>query len=231
MKKDWIFHPQGSLFGQKPIIGFGNDAFCVKEVSRDVANAIIIANHYSGKIYAASYIHLGVYIEGVMVGVLQFGYAMNPASMASVVKDTKIDEYLELNRMWFKDGSGKDSKSQAMSYAMKYLRRKYPKIKWVQSFADERCNKYGIVYQACNFAYCGEHTSTFWELDGIWYHNSLMTRNPKLSNSAALLQANKERALPHDLRQFRYLYFIKRNAIKDLLLPIKQPPKHYEVTA
>lgn len=214
------------------MIGFGNKLFCIKEIDRDVANRIIIENHYSGKIYSASYIHLGVYsCETDLIGILQFGYAMNPASMASVVKGTAIDEYLELNRMWFREESFKDGKSQAMSYAMKYIKRKFPKIKWVQSFADERCNKYGIVYQACNFVYCGEHTSNFWELDGVLYHNSMMTRSPEQRKAAALLQENKGRVIKHTYRQFRYLYFIKRNAMKDLLLPIQKPPKHYEVTA
>jgi hypothetical protein len=64
---------------------------------------------------------------------------MNPASQASVVKDTEIDEYLELNRMWLSDEAPKNSESKAISYSIKYIKRKYPKIKWIQSFADERC--------------------------------------------------------------------------------------------
>jgi len=48
------------------------------------------------KFYNATYIHLGVYMNGVLIGILQYGYAMNPASCGSVVKDTAMDEYLEL---------------------------------------------------------------------------------------------------------------------------------------
>ena len=57
------------------------------------------------------------------------------------------------------------------SKLIKKLKKKYPKIKWIQSFADERCGGFGIVYQACSFSYFGEHNSLFWTLDGVIYHN------------------------------------------------------------
>jgi hypothetical protein len=216
-----------TLFGKREVIGFESEKLRVVEIDRKTANDIIVKNHYSGKFYSASYIHLACYINDKIVGILQFGYAMNPASMASVVASTKIDEYLELNRMWFEDGLFKNIKSMAISYSFKYIRQKFPKIKWIQSFADERCNKYGIVYQASNFEYYGEHKSTFWELDGVWYHNSLMTRNPNLSKSAKYLQDNKDRAKSTVLRQFRYIYFLKKNERKNCLLKKQTPPKHY----
>ena len=218
---------QGELWGQSDVIGFGSSSFNVTEMSRNKANRIIKDNHYSHKFYNASYIHLGVELDGKLVGVLQYGYAMNPASMDGVVAGTKIDEYLELNRMWFCDDSPPNAKTMAISYSIKYIKRKYPKIAWVQSFADERCGKLGIVYQAANFIYCGEHTSVFWELNGVVYHNSLMTRNPDLSKSAAYIQKNKDSATPSQYRQFRYLYFIKRGVKKNLRLGILPYPKHY----
>jgi adenine modification enzyme len=226
-KKKYIIG-QMTLFGADDVIGFGTDNFYIKEVSREMASEIIIQNHYSKKIYTASIIHLGVYSAGELVGVLQYGYAMNPNSMASVVKNTMIDEYLELNRMWFIDSSGKNDKSRAISFSIKFIKRKYPKIKWIQSFADERCHKYGIVYQAANFIYCGGHSSIFWELDGIYYHNSLMTRNPEMTPAAKFIQENKSKTKKHTFRQFRYIFFIK-NVKRDLLLKVEKYPKHYTV--
>lgn len=201
-------HP-GYLIEDGETVGFGCDTFHVRKIDRKLANDIIRNRHYSGTIYNGSYIHLGVYVGEELLGVLQFGVAMNPASMASVVADTKKDEYLELNRMWLDDALPKNSESRALSYAIKYIKRVLPKIGWIQSFADERCRRLGVVYQAANFLYCGEHTSTFWVLDGVWYHNSLMTRNPDLTPKARHVQANRDRAVPHKFRQFRYIYFIK----------------------
>ena len=69
------------ILGGKSVVGFGEKSeFFVKEIDRDLANRIIVENHYSKKYYNASYIHLGVYINNILSGVLQYGYAMNPAS-------------------------------------------------------------------------------------------------------------------------------------------------------
>lgn len=227
--KGFIFSEQPSLFGQSDVVGFGDVSFSVKEIDRKIASKVIIENHYSKKVYAASYIHLGVFIDGEMCGVLQFGYAMNPASGGSVVSGTEMNEYLELNRMWLDDIAPRNSESKAVSYSLKIIKRKFPSIKWIQSFADERCGGFGIVYQACSFDYFGEHDSTFWELDGVVYHNSLMTRDPSLSKAAATIQNGKDRAKSYCLRQFRYIKFLDQRVRKNCTLKNVPYPKHYEV--
>lgn len=222
----FLYSAQGTLWGEPEVIGFGNKDFAVRILSREYANQIIRENHYSKTTYCHSLIHLGVW-SGELLGALQFGLAMNPQSMGSVVADTKADEYLELNRMWLHDDLPRNSESKAISYALKFIKRTRPKTAWVQSFADERCGRHGVVYQACNFAYCGEHTATFWELDGEMYHNSAMTRTDKCEGSKAeILRANKDRAKPHKLRQFRYIYFLKRQFRVRLKLAVKPFPKH-----
>lgn len=215
------------IFGKR-IYGYGNEDFRVIEIDKNIANDIIIKSHYSHKIYSLTYIHLGVYINNNLVGVLQFGYAMNPASGSSVVTGTENDQYLELNRMWLDDIASRNSESMAISYAIKFIKNRYKRIKWIQSFADERCGGFGIVYQAANFDYYGEHSSIFWELDGIVYHNSLMTRDPKLSKSAAHIQLNKDRAVSSEYRQFRYIYWIDRSWKPRATRPQLPFIKHYD---
>jgi hypothetical protein len=228
-QKKYIFSDQISLYGERECLGFGSENFYIKEIDRNLANDIIVKNHYSKKFYNATYIHLGLFENNVLKGVLQYGYAMNPASCGSVVKDTKQDEYLELNRMWLSDEIEiKYPESQAVSMSISYIKKKYPKIKWVQSFADERCGGFGIVYQACSFNYYGEHDSLFWTLNGEVYHNSLMTRNPNLSKSAKFLQENKENATSESLRQFRYIKFLDQREKKKCLLKEQPYPKHYK---
>ena len=224
----YIKSPQSILFGcseNKEVVGFGGLGFSVSEISRHRANEIVKKNHYSKKFYSASYIHLAVFSNGEIKGVLQFGYAMNPQSMGSVVKGSELKEYLELNRMWLDDSMPRNSESKAISYSIKYIRRKYPDIAWVQSFADERCGRFGVVYQASSFLYCGEHLSVFWELDGVFYHNSLMTRRPELSKSAKMIQDRKGECIKHEFRQFRYIKCLKKWARKNLLLDVKEYPK------
>lgn len=219
------FSCQGALFGEPSVVGFGDRSFKLNVIERNLANEIIVKNHYSGKFYGSSYIHLGLYVEKELRGVLQFGYAMNPQSMGGVVKDTKVDEYLELNRMWVDDGMPRNSESMAISYAIKFIRRRYPKIAWIQSFADERCGRFGVMYQAASFLFCGEHVSTFWELDGEFYHNSLMTRRTGLHPAATRIQERKDECIAHEYRQFRYIKILKKWARRRLLLPVLPYPK------
>ena len=161
MDKKYIYANQSSLWGEPECVGFGIDDFYIKEIDRKLANKIIINNHYSKKVYSATYLHLGLFYKNELSGVLQYGYAMNPASCGSVVKGTKQKEYLEINRMWISDDCKQYAESQAISYSIKYIKKKLKTIKWIQSFADERCGGFGIVYQACSFDYYGEHNSIF----------------------------------------------------------------------
>ncbi|WP_294357163.1 hypothetical protein [uncultured Sphingomonas sp.] len=196
-------------------------------LDRDLANEIIVANHYSNRVYNGSTLHLGVWIGGRMLGVLQYGFAMNPASADSVVAGTGMTEYLELNRMWLDDAAPRNSESRALSASIRLIRRIRPAVRWIQSFADERCGLFGTVYQAAGFTFHGEHRGIFWELDGEFYHNTLMTAGGKRAESprAAKLLANRERAIRHELRQFRYLRFLKPRFAKGCRHPIQPFPK------
>ena len=226
----YILSNQLSFYGGSEIIGFGNEGFKVLEIDRKLADSIIIKNHYSKKVVVVGHhkIDLGVFINNKLIGVLQYGYAMNPASCSSIVEGTEMNNYLELNRMWLDDIAPKNSESRAISYSIKYMRGKFPKIKWIQSFADERCGGFGIVYQAANFDYYGEHSSIFWELNGEFIHNSRFTNTNKKSNSRyKYYEANKHLAKKIELRQFRYIFFIDKRWRKKCLLKHQPYLKHY----
>lgn len=222
----YLFDPSADLFGHRELRGFGEPHFAVILIERELANAIIVARHYSRRIYLGSTVHLGVVIAGCLAGVLQYGFAMNPASADSVVAGTLMHEYLELNRMWLDDAAPRNSESRAIACSIRLLRRHRPAVKWIQSFADERCGLFGTVYQAAGFTYHGEHVATFWEIDGEFYHNSLMT-NAKGSTAprAAFALANKHRAIPHELRQFRYLRFLQTRFARGCRYPVQPYPK------
>tara|TARA_Y100000401_G_C8314637_1_gene221744 strand:+ start:309 stop:1007 length:699 start_codon:yes stop_codon:yes gene_type:complete len=229
MTKKYIYKNQETLWGESECIGFGTDEFYVKEIDKKLSKDIIIKNHYSKKVCndATTHIHLGVFYKEKLNGVLQYGYAMNPQSMSSVVAGTKLNEYKELNRMWIDDDCKQYAESQAISYSIKYIKKKYKTVKWIQSFADERCGGLGIVYQACSFGYYGEHKSIFWEFEGEIYHNSHITNNNRNSKKRLEAKGFKEKAVKHELRQFRYIKFIDKREKKNCLLKQKPYLKHY----
>lgn len=227
--KGYIFSDQIPMFGHKDIIGYGTNDFHVKEIDKDLAIKTIKENHYSKKTYNGTYINLGVFIKDEFLGVLQYGYAMNPASCDSVVEGTEMNQYLELNRMWLDDKAKRNSESMAISYSIKYIKGKYKTIKWIQSFADERCGGLGIVYQACSFRFYGEHTSSFWELDGETFHNSIKTSEKAGKRGYNLLNdpKNKDRVNHYQLRQFRYIKFLDKRWVKKCRHKEKPYLKHY----
>lgn len=223
--KDYLY--ENALFGRGVIYGFGEDDFYVAEIPRNLAYKIIEENHYAkkGDSIPHNKLNLGLYINKKLVGVLQFGYAMNVSSYLKLVTHTELDEYLELNRMWLDDSAPRNSESKALSYSIKFIKKKMPKIKWIQSFADERCGGFGIVYQAANFNYYGEHKSIFWEIDNEIYHNSIVTNSKRKAKYK--LQYKLKDAKKLTVRQFRYIYFIKKSYKKKCLLTECKYPKHY----
>lgn len=213
------------LFGTRAIGGYGNRWFYVAAIPRAEACGIILKNHYSGRIVQNCYVHMGVFMNGDLEGVLQFGYAMNPAAMSKVVSGTTSTDYLELNRMWLSPRCPRNSESRAISYAIQYIKAAMPQVRWLQSFADERCGGLGVVYQAANFLYVGSHQTRFFELDGEFYHEMLLTAHRKGGNRGMTLRANITRAKAHSLRQFRYVFFVHKGARKHLRLKVHPYPK------
>ncbi|SDH73958.1 hypothetical protein [Roseospirillum parvum] len=218
----------GYIHGSQALAGFGCRDFYIATIPRRQAVEIITQNHYSGRAVNNAYVHLGVFLEGSLVGVLQFGYSMNPKHAGKVVANTGITEHLELNRMWLDDRAPRNSESRALSFAIKFIRRACPAVRWIQSFADERCGRLGVVYQAANFLYLGSHLTRFYDLDGETYHPMLLTAHKKGGRRGAHLRANLDRAQPRRLRQYRYIYFVKKSARRDLKMLPKPYPKASE---
>ena len=231
MKKSYIYSEQSSLWGNPECIGFGSESFYIKEIPKKISNEIIVKNHYSKKVagFATTYIYLGVFENDILLGSLQYGFAMNPASAKNIVDGTGIHEHLELNRMWLSDEINvKYPESQAISMSISYIKKKYPKIKWIQSFADERCGGFGIVYQACSFSYYGEHKADFYSLDGEYIHKIALTHLADERPLYKKIRERKDELKKETLRQFRYIKFLDQREKKKCLLKEQPYPKHYK---
>lgn len=217
-------HPD-YLLGSTGVQGFGKRDLYLAAIPAARARETIIARHYSHRVVNNSYIHLGVYYLGQFRGVLQFGYALCPRRADKIVEGTQVGEYLELNRMWLDDACPRNTESQAISYAIKYIRRASPTVAWIQSFADERCGCLGVVYQASNFLYCGSHKANFWHLYGEWYHKIALTARKKCGKRGRYLKDNIQHATLYTFNQFRYVKFLKKSWQKRLRLKIQPYPK------
>lgn len=123
----------------------------VKPISSADANRIIKALHYSSKVVNNSQVHLGVFLDGKCGGAMQFGPSLDKRKMIGLVRGTLWNEFLELNRMAFADWLPRNGESRCIGYAMRWIRKTYPHIKWVVSFADGAQCGDGTIYRASGF--------------------------------------------------------------------------------
>lgn len=224
---------QPVLFGNAPLLALGDSEIEVRVIFKEAADEIIKAGHYSRSVVWSSSDHFGVYSteDERLLGAIQFGPAMNPASGGSIVRGTEPEQWIELNRMWLSDEKPPNTATRAISFSIRLLRRSRPELKWIQSFADSRCGKAGAVYQAASFVYCGSHRSVFYELDGEWFHKSMLDR-PEIDKRGwwsgpkiARLREGRSRATRHEFRQYRYIRFLDRRWRGRLLLRELPYPK------
>lgn len=127
----------------------------VRPIAQADANRLVRAIHYSHKVVRNSQVHLGVFLGGVCGGALQFGPSLDKRHTIGLVRETQWNEFIELNRLALADWLPRNSESRAIGYAMRWLKRTYPWLKWVLSFADGTQCGDGTIYRASGFVLTG----------------------------------------------------------------------------
>jgi hypothetical protein len=127
----------------------------VKPISSTDANRIIKQLHYSGKVVNNSQLHLGVFLGDRCGGAMQFGPSLDKRKIVGLVSGTLWNEFLELNRLAFADWLPRNGESRAIAYAMRFIKKTYPWMKWVISFADGTQCGDGTIYRASGFYLTG----------------------------------------------------------------------------
>jgi hypothetical protein len=190
----------------------------VAPIGRSEANLFVKHWHYSGSVMQSSSLHLGAFLDDRLHGVMQFGSCIDKRKIQPMVEGTHWNGFLELNRMAFDDHLPKNSESRALSVAFRLIKKNYPHIKWVISFADAcQCGD-GTIYRASGF-----------DLIGV-KKNKTMMRLPdgtivadKTLNSNAVHTAHwwrKRGATELPGFQIRYIYFIDKSMRSKLTVPI-----------
>jgi len=113
----------------------------------------IETNHYSKSINGVKITqcfkieHLGELVGAVLFGQL---------STTAWKKFGKTEsEVLELRRLVLADKCGKNSESMAIGYCLRWLRKHFPNVKKIVSYADPEYGHNGIIYRAANFTLVG----------------------------------------------------------------------------
>lgn len=209
----------------------------VRPVSSADANRVIQSLHYSGKVVRNSQLHLGVFMGGRCGGVMQFGPSLDKRKIQGLVQGTGWNAFIELNRMAFADWLPRNGESRCIAYAMRFIRREYPHIKWVVSFADGTQCGDGTIYRASGFVLTGinESKNLVRRGDGEVIHKMTLESNPTRPrpelggkslyditggryNLDAYVRATRGTVIPGF--QLRYIYFIDETYRERLAVPV-----------
>ncbi len=127
----------------------------IEPISAEAARHTVKMYHYSGKVVNNSQLNFGVFLNGRLEGAMQFGPSMDKSKLQPIVEGTGWNGFIELNRMAFSDRLPRNSESRALSVAMRLIKKHYPHIQWVVSFADAAQCGDGTIYRAAGFALTG----------------------------------------------------------------------------
>lgn len=189
----------------------------IKPIFSKDAREFVKKHHYSGKVVNNSNLHFGVFLDGVCEGVLQFGPPMRKDKMLSLVSGTGWSEMIELNRMAFSDALPQFSESRAISVCIKIIKKNYPHIKWILSFADGTQCGDGTIYRASGFVL----TQIKKNRGIIELPNGEIGALMTYGKGSHALKNNGKASPPAGSKflegfQFRYIYFIDKNSRKNL---------------
>ena len=217
----------------------------VAPISAKDAGALVKRVHYSGKVVQNSQLHLGVFLDGRLEGAMQFGPSLDKRKVQGLVEGTLWNGFLELNRMAFSDRLPRNSESRALGIAMRLIRKAYPHIEWVISFADGAQCGDGAIYRAAGFVLTGiKPNNQIWAAPSgeTFARVSLTGQSSKMQQQAARQVVSRTTMtkagnnnhtgaasmkayaaagfVPIPGFQLRYLYFINPKARERLTVPI-----------
>jgi len=127
----------------------------IKMLPSTRANNFIRNNHYSGKIVPNSKFHFGIFYNNKLEGVLQYGNPMDKNKTIGLVKNTKWNNFIELNRMALTDNLPKNAESRSIAITIKLLKKYAPHLDWILTYADGTQCGDGTIYGASGFLLTG----------------------------------------------------------------------------
>ena len=212
-------------------------AIRVAPISRADADRVVKRLHYSGKVVMNAQLHFGVFLSGRLEGAMQFGPSLDKRKIQGLVSGTGWNGFIELNRMAFSERLPRNSESRAMGVAFRIMRRAYPHIEWVISFADGTQCGDGAIYRGAGFALTGLNKSEnlIRRSDGVVVHKMTLESSPTQPrpelggrsyydltggkyNLSAYAKATGGRVIPGF--QLRYIYFLNPTARERLTVPV-----------
>ncbi len=203
----------------------------VEFIDSKTARAFVQRYHYSGKWVNNSQLHFGAFLGGRLHGVMQFEPSMDKRRMKGTIPGTKLNEFLELNRMAFDDVLPKNSESRCLAVALRIIKKQYTHIKWVVTFADAAQCGDGTIYRAAGFKLLSiKKNDQIWEaptrerFSRLSLTDKTSTKSKRIARmsvtkgshikrdgAASMKQFKAAGFVPVEGFQIKYIYFLDRS--------------------
>lgn len=122
----------------------------IKLIDKPSADAIVKRFHYSGKVTQNSQLNFGIFKNNKLLGAAQFGPSIDKRRMGQSL-GVGMNEVIELNRLAISDELGKNTESRTLAVCIRLIKKNYPHLKCIVSFADAcQCGD-GAIYRAAGF--------------------------------------------------------------------------------
>ena len=185
----------------------------MKRVDWRLATLFVQERHYSAVMPKLTKHWLGCYHKEKLVGVLTLGWATNPmGTIKKMFPHLTTADYYEIGKMCMDDSMGKNSETQMLSSALRWLKNNKPDLKYLFTWADGLVGKAGYVYQAFNFLYGGYiWTETYVTKKGEKVHpRTIQSQLPNTKNYKYGSRPNPKQLKELELsrvkgKQFRYI--------------------------
>lgn len=145
---------------------FDSSKVSIRKINKKIAETMIVKNHYSHK-WSLCQVAYGIFyktddespfftnVNEKLIGCVIYGQPVGRSAAESISCLIAIDEVFELTRLFIHDGYGRNIESYSISESMRQVKKDFPKIKAIISYADGEQNHKGTIYQAANFYYQG----------------------------------------------------------------------------
>ena len=151
----------------------------IKLLHKVKAADFIVGRHYSPVMPSLTRYYCGYFVKDELQGVITFGYGVRPQhTIKKLFPTLEAKDYLEIGKMCMDDSMAKNSETQMLSAALRWLKIKEPNLKYLFTWADGIVGKPGYVYQAFNFLYGGYiMTDTYVSSKGEKIHPRTMQKH------------------------------------------------------
>lgn len=170
--------------------------------------------HYSQRMPKSKLVRFGVWEKGQFIGSVIYGLGANPRSGDFL--GVKNFECPELVRVAL--DKHKTPVSKIVSFTLKKLRKDFPKLKAIVSYADPEQEHKGKIYQAMNWYYVGTTSKA-----KVYIENGKEIHSKTISDRIRFGKLAKDHNLDYKITEgkYKYVYLFDKsllNLIKDKIL-------------